>query len=200
MSAFINYIVNIIILFFSVDVYYMKCKKIFYLLSLILIFSLSSCTPSQWHYRNIPLKRKQIINTATKYIGTPYHHGGSNPSGFDCSGYVYYVYTKNGISIPRSTTMQYKKGKKIPLRVAQPGDLVFFSNQSSGVSHVGIFVGNDTFIHAPSSGKVIRYDLISNPYWKRRFVATVSYLNNYSQLNQREPITSSYSEERFEWK
>ncbi len=158
---------------------------------------LTSCVPPQWQYRNIPLKRKQIINTATQYIGTPYRHGGSTPSGFDCSGYVYYVYNKNGIRISRSTAQQYAQGQKIPYTMAQPGDLLFFRIHNSQVSHVGIFIGNNTFIHAPSSGKHVRYDSINNPYWKKRFCGAVTY---FTIVPQNSIIKGdSYHEERFVW-
>ena len=173
-------------------------KKNYRILIFVLMMTLISCVPSQWQYRNIPLKRKQIINTATQYIGTPYRHGGATPSGFDCSGYVFYVYNKNGIQIPRSTAQQYTKGQKIPYKMAQPGDLLFFRINMNIISHVGIYVGNDTFVHAPSSGKHIRYDSIKNPYWKKRFCGAVSYLKALpvKPLNNK---GDSYREERFVW-
>jgi len=164
----------------------------------LLILVLTSCVPLQWQYRNIPLKRKQIVNTATQYIGTPYRHGGTTPSGFDCSGYVFFVYNKNGINIPRSTVQQYTKGQKIPYRMAQPGDLLFFRINMNEISHVGIFVGSDTFVHAPSSGKHVRYDSIKNPYWQKRFYGAVSYFKNMPS----QPFSKggdSYREERFVW-
>lgn len=173
-------------------------QKNYLVIVFIWLLVLISCVPSQWQYRNIPLKRKQIVNTATQYIGTPYRHGGTNPSGFDCSGYVFFVYNKNGISIPRSTIQQYTKGQKIPYRMAQPGDLLFFKITMNEISHVGIFVGDDTFIHAPSSGKHVRYDSIKNSYWKKRFCGAVSYfkaLPSQTFING----SDSYREERFVW-
>lgn len=190
-------IVNINILHSNVDGNTMKSKNYLFILLLFTIVFIS-CVPTQWKYRNIPLKRKQILATATQYIGTPYLHGGTSPSGFDCSGYVFYVYEKNGIKIPRSTPQQYIKGQKIPYRMAQPGDLLFFRINMGEISHVGIFVGNDTFVHAPSSGKHVRYDSVSNPYWKKRFCGAVTYLKSppeKSILNQGD----SYREERFVW-
>jgi len=190
-------IVNINIIYSCVDANSMSrdsCLAILFLLVLIL----TSCVPSQLQYRNIPLKRKQIINTATQYIGTPYRHGGTTPSGFDCSGYVFFVYNKNGIQIPRSTAQQYTKGQKIPYRMAQPGDLLFFRINKNEISHVGIFVGNDTFVHAPSSGKHVRYDSIKNPYWQKRFYGAVSY---FKTMPSQHFIKGgdSYREERFVW-
>lgn len=191
------YIVNINIIVSFVDANTMSKKNYCIILSIV-IMTLISCVPSQWQYRNIPLKRKQIINTATQYIGTPYRHGGTTPLGFDCSGYVFYVYNKNGIHIPRSTAQQYTKGQKIPYKMAQPGDLLFFRINMNTISHVGIYVGNDTFVHAPSSGKYVRYDSINNPYWKKRFFGAVSYFKALPV----QPIINggdSYREECFVW-
>lgn len=190
-------IVNINIIYSHVDANSMSRNN--YLATLfLLVLVLPSCVPSQWQYRNIPLKRKQIVNTATQYIGTPYRHGGTTPSGFDCSGYVFFVYNKNGIQIPRSTAQQYTKGQKIPYRMAQPGDLLFFRINMNEISHVGIFVGNDTFVHAPSSGKHVRYDSIKNPYWQKRFYGAVSY---FKTMPSQHFIKGgdSYREERFVW-
>jgi len=191
------YIVNINIIATFDDGNSMS-KKNYRILIFVLMMTLISCVPSQWQYRNIPLKRKQIINTATQYIGTPYRHGGATPSGFDCSGYVFYVYNKNGIQIPRSTAQQYTKGQKIPYKMAQPGDLLFFRINMNTISHVGIYVGNDTFVHAPSSGKYVRYDSINNTYWKKRFCGAVSYFKALpaKPLNN---MGDSYREERFVW-
>lgn len=190
-------IVNINISYDYVDGNSMNRHKYLFIL-LLFVMTFIACVPSQWQYRNIPLKRKQILTTATQYIGTPYRHGGTTPSGFDCSGYVYFVYEKNNIKIPRSTLQQYKKGQKIPYRMAQPGDLVFFRINMGEISHVGIFVGNDTFVHAPSSGKHVRYDSIANPYWKKRFCGAVTYFNTVAEKSI---FTQgdSYREERFVW-
>ncbi|MCX8122948.1 MAG: C40 family peptidase [Spirochaetes bacterium] len=174
-------------------------SKGYVVILLLWVFLLISCMSSQWQYRNIPLKRKQIINTATQYIGTPYRHGGTTPTGFDCSGYVYFVYKKNGILIPRSTQQQYLKGHKIPYKMVQPGDLLFFKINMDDISHVGIYIGNDTFVHAPSSGKHIRYDSINNPYWKKRFYRAVSYLKAVPVHQSLIKQSDSYHEERFVW-
>ena len=105
-----------------------------------------------------------------KLRGVPYRNGGSDPSGFDCSGLVQWVFAKNGVMLPREAREQYGAGQKIRLRDVQPGDLVFFHTVSRGASHVGVVIGPDQFVHAPSSTGVVRVERITATYWARRFV------------------------------
>jgi cell wall-associated NlpC family hydrolase len=111
-----------------------------------------------------------IVDTAMKLRGVPYRNGGSDPSGFDCSGFVQWVFAKNGVLLPREVREQYGTGQKIGLRDVQPGDLVFFQTVSRGASHVGVVIGADQFVHAPSSTGVIRVERFTATYWARRFV------------------------------
>lgn len=108
----------------------------------------------------------QIVSKAQQYLGVPYKWGGTSPSGFDCSGFVYYVLRSLGINASRTLVTMYAQGTKVSKDELQPGDIVFFQNTyKSGISHVGIYVGDGQFIHAPSSGKVVSYaDLYSNYY------------------------------------
>jgi cell wall-associated NlpC family hydrolase len=101
-------------------------------------------------------------------IGAPYRYGGTSPRGFDCSGLVYYAYSKVGIDAPRSTAEQYRQARRIQVSQLQPGDLIFFKISGNRVSHVGIYAGNDRFIHSPSSGKSVAYASLKNPYWRAR--------------------------------
>ena len=110
-----------------------------------------------------------IVATAKQYLGVPYVWGGSTPKGFDCSGLVQYVYAKHGISLPRTSKQQWTAGTAISKASLQPGDLVFFANTyTSGVSHLGIYIGNGQFIHSSSSKGVIISEL-SNPYWSSHY-------------------------------
>lgn len=102
--------------------------------------------------------------------GTPYLNGGSDPSGFDCSGFVQWVFAQNGVHLPREVREQYVEGSKVDLRDVQPGDLLFFQTVSRGASHVGMAIGGDEFVHAPSSRGVVRVEKFTATYWSRRFV------------------------------
>lgn len=112
---------------------------------------------------------------AATLIGTPYRYGGASPRGFDCSGLVYYAYRKAGIPVPRTTRAQLRHAARIPRNRLQPGDLVFFKLDRRPVSHVGIYAGNDRFIHAPSNGKPVSYTPMNDPYWQARYVTAGRY-------------------------
>lgn len=114
-------------------------------------------------------KANSIIATAKKYMGVKYVWGGESPSGFDCSGYMQYVFSKNGISLPRTAAEQYQKGTWVNKANLKAGDLVFFSTYKSGASHVGIYLGNGDFIHASTSKGVTISDL-SSTYYAQRYL------------------------------
>ena len=114
-------------------------------------------------------KASALIATSKQYIGVKYVYGGTTPAGFDCSGFVQYVFAKNGISLPRVSRDQYKIGTSVSFSNLQPGDLVFFSLGKNGViDHEGIYVGNGQFINAASSKGVTIYTL--GTYWKSAYV------------------------------
>lgn len=102
--------------------------------------------------------------------GAPYRNGGNDPSGFDCSGFVSYVFAQQGFALPRTVAEQYDAGRGVAADAAAPGDLIFFSTVAPGASHVGIVVSADLFVHAPSSSGVVRVERMSSPYWNARFV------------------------------
>ena len=103
-------------------------------------------------------------------IGKRYRYGGASPSGFDCSGLVYYSFREAGIHVPRTTTQQYHQSKRIKLSQLQPGDLIFFKISREKLSHVGIYAGEGRFIHAPSGGKRVAYASLDNEYWETRVI------------------------------
>ena len=111
-----------------------------------------------------------IVGTAMSLRGAPYRNGGSDPSGFDCSGFVSYVFAQQGLALPRTVAEQYDAGRGVPVDSLTPGDLVFFTTVAPGASHVGIVVSADLFVHAPSSNGVVRVERLSSPYWSSRFV------------------------------
>ena len=110
-----------------------------------------------------------LIDTALSFRGVPYRSGGSAPSGFDCSGFVQYVFAQHGAVLPREVRAQYRVGRQIDLEEVQTGDLVFFDTDRHGASHVGIALGMGRFVHAPSSRGVVRVERYDAPYWARRF-------------------------------
>lgn len=113
------------------------------------------------------------VSIAYQYLGVPYVYGGASPSGFDCSGFTMYVYNQLGISLPHGATPQLKYGTYISRSELQPGDLVFFSDGSYPASHVGIYVGDDQFIHASSStgnGYCVCVSSLNTNYYSRNFV------------------------------
>ena len=111
-----------------------------------------------------------LVTTALSFQGTPYRNGGSDPTGFDCSGFTQWVFAQYGIALPREAAQQFEVGEKVKEDALKPGDLVFFHTESRGPSHVGIFVADDQFVHAPSSRGVVRVEYVSSPYWSRRFL------------------------------
>jgi len=111
-----------------------------------------------------------LVGTALSLRGAPYRNGGSDPSGFDCSGFTQYVFAQYGVSLPREVREQYRLGTTIDTRDLAPGDLVFFSTTDPGVSHVAIVIGSDQFVHAPSSSGVVRVERLSSSYWGPRFI------------------------------
>ncbi|WP_028785185.1 C40 family peptidase [Thalassobacillus devorans] len=112
-----------------------------------------------------------LISTAKQYMGTPYVWGGTSPSGFDCSGYLNYVFAKNGTDLPRTVAQIYNAGSSVSS--PQVGDLVFYETYKAGPSHAGIYLGNGQFIHAGSDGVTISNMNIS--YWKNRYLGAKSY-------------------------
>ena len=111
-----------------------------------------------------------VISLALSLQGTPYRNGGSDPSGFDCSGFVQWVFAQQGLALPREVKDQYRAGSEIDSDDILPGDLVFFETVSSGASHVGIALGGGEFVHAPSSRGVVRVERYTSRYWADRWV------------------------------
>jgi cell wall-associated NlpC family hydrolase len=112
----------------------------------------------------------ELVTRALSFRGVPYRNGGADPAGFDCSGFVRYVFAQFGQQLPREVQSQFKVGREIDRDHIEPGDLVFFQTVSAGASHVGIAVGNGEFVHAPSSRGVVRTERYTIDYWAKRWV------------------------------
>jgi len=111
-----------------------------------------------------------IAGTALGYRGTPYRNGGSDPSGFDCSGFIWYVFGQHGIRVARTVGEQFREGSRVDSEGVQPGDLLFFRTGGGGAFHVRMAIGGDEFVHAPSSRGEVRVERLSAPYWASRYI------------------------------
>jgi len=112
----------------------------------------------------------QAAQIAQAMLGKPYRYGGNNPQGFDCSGLVNYSYARAGLTLARDTRSLREQTALVRTGDLRLGDLVFFDQEGKKLSHVGIYVGNGTFVHAPSSGGRVRTDRLDAAYWSDHFV------------------------------
>jgi hypothetical protein len=118
-------------------------------------------------------KGLEVANLAQAQLGRPYRWGGNLPQrGFDCSGLVQWTYQSVGVDLPRVVREQVRVGRSVDPQRLHPGDLVFFNLTGDRASHVGIYVGEGRFVHAPRTGQPVRTDELSDPYWRQRWSAT----------------------------
>lgn len=122
--------------------------------------------PNNWRTR-----AQEVLVNALSLTGIQYKYGGKSPeTGFDCSGFVRYVFSQaTNLSLPPTARAISQIGKTIKKDELQPGDLVFFNTVKSAFSHVGIYMGDNKFIHAPSTGKAVRVESMKDGYWAKRF-------------------------------
>ena len=113
---------------------------------------------------------QRAADYAQNMIGKPYRYGGNSPTGFDCSGLVQYSYSRAGLPIPRTTKSQRESSVAVGSQSLRAGDLIFFDQEGRKSSHVGIYIGDGRFVHAPSSGKQVRVDTLDTKYWKKHYV------------------------------
>jgi murein DD-endopeptidase len=112
-----------------------------------------------------------IAEVAMGMVGTRYRYGGADPlQGFDCSGLVYYSYAQAGYRVPRTSQELFRVARKIAVGDADPGDLMFFQDQTK-LSHVGIYLGDGRFVHAPASGQNVAVSSLESPYYRQHLVA-----------------------------
>jgi len=142
----------------------------------LLLFTLSSCS-----FRSEPEKvwniRGKIVRLAESLKGIPYHYGGADIDGFDCSGFVHYLYDSFGVKIPRTARKQGKIDSRIRFKRAKPGDILVFRIKRNQW-HSGIYVSREYFIHSPNGRGVVRREEYSR-YWRKKLKYTISILDDY---------------------
>jgi cell wall-associated NlpC family hydrolase len=113
---------------------------------------------------------QQLVVFAKRYLGTPYVWGGASPSGFDCSGFIVYVFKQFGVQLPRMADEQFEVGSSVARADLQPGDMVFFTTYEPGPSHVGIYIGGGQFLHASSAVGEVTVTPLSKEYYQERYL------------------------------
>ena len=114
-----------------------------------------------------------LVGTALALRGTPYRDGGTDLSGFDCSGFTQYVFAQHGVALPREVRDQFRVGKSVKPEEVAAGDMIFFTTTAPGATHVAIAIGGDQFVHAPSSTGVVRIERIGSSYWAPRYLGAL---------------------------
>ena len=148
-------------------------NTLFYFICFVLIGCAS--LPTLPVTEHTPTTGEKAAHIAETMIGRPYKYRGDSPAGFDCSGLVQYSYQAAGLDVPHGTKALMNRTRSID-RNLQTGDLLFFTERGRKYSHVGIYLENDTFVHAPSTGGQVRKDSLQDPYWKDHFIDARSFL------------------------
>jgi cell wall-associated NlpC family hydrolase len=118
-----------------------------------------------------PSGRPKVVSIALRYLGIPYRWAGASPSGFDCSGFVMYVYGRVGVALPHNGAMLWNQGRFVARNRLAPGDVVFFN----GLGHVGIYMGRGRFVHSPHSGDVVKISRLSEGSYRSSYVGARRY-------------------------
>ena len=150
-------------------------KRLWLAISLTMMAMLAGCssTPDIREQTSVRASNEvasKAIVYAKQMLGKPYMYAGETPAGFDCSGLVKYSYGRAGIALPRDTKAQRRTSVLVSMRSLREGDLLFFDQEGTKTSHVGMYLGNGRFIHAPSSGGKVRTDSLSAEFWKKHLV------------------------------
>jgi peptidoglycan DL-endopeptidase CwlO len=130
-----------------------------------------SPSPSPPPTSPLPSTHGGVVGIALRFLGVPYRWGGASPSGFDCSGFLVYVFAKVGVYLPHSSYMQFRLGRFVPRSALQPGDAVFFN----GASHVGIYIGSGRFVHAPHTGDMVKISSLGEGWYSSTYVGARRY-------------------------
>lgn len=140
-------------------------------LALVLAFGACSSAPKKAGGRGLA-----VADWAKRSLGTKYKFGGRSPEkGFDCSGLAWWVHRQAGLDIPPSSETQFKSGRQITRGDLAAGDLVFFTTERRGPSHVGVSLGGERFVHAPKEGRPVTIDSLRDTYWNKRYLGARRY-------------------------
>jgi len=145
----------------------------FFILLLVILFTVSYCRVSTQPGKVWDLRGK-VVGLAKSLTGLPYEYGGEEIYGFDCSGFVYYVYDSFGIKLPRTANKQAKLDERIKFKRARPADILVFKIKRQW--HTAIYIGNDSFVHAPNKRSRIRVEKL-NTFWKKRLKHAVRIID-----------------------
>ena len=136
----------------------------------LLLFGCVAAQPARHIEGRSPVVGGKAADTALTMVGRPYKYKGDSPSGFDCSGLVRYSYLAAGMNLPHGTGALRQHTRTVSNRDMRKGDLLFFNESGKKYSHVGIYLGNNLFVHATSTGGTVRKDSLDDPYWKKHFL------------------------------
>ena len=137
---------------------------------LCLVLAACAVAPSKPEAGYDPQTGEKAAQTAVSMIGRPYKYRGESPEGFDCSGLVRYSYLAAGVDAPHGTKELLRVTKQVDLKKAKTGDLLFFNERGRRYSHVGIYLDNELFVHAPATGGKVRKESLSDSHWKKSFI------------------------------
>ncbi len=152
------------------QILYKNSQHLLVFATLGLLLTGCSSAPQKAYHAKPHNQHNKILKIAKTQLGKPYRYGGKSPkTGFDCSGLVQYSYKMAGISVPRTTKQLYKAARPVKRKHLKAGDLVFFRIDRGKISHVGLYIGNSKFIHAPSSGKQVNIASLNDRYWQKYF-------------------------------
>jgi cell wall-associated NlpC family hydrolase len=140
---------------------------------LIAVGLLYSCASAPLADNEVELREK-LLAIALEQRGVPYHYGGGSRKGFDCSGLVQYSFAQIGLNVPRNSYDQYRYSTPVYISRIQAGDLLFFRTDNSFVTHVGIYIGDNLFVHAPGKGKYVTTERLDESYYQKRLVGVGS--------------------------
>lgn len=149
----------------------------FWLWGTVLCLGVYGCATMDASEEHFGYLRPAVVSTALSMKGRPYRYGGSTPAGFDCSGLIQYSFRKVGVPVPRTSYAQYKASLPVYISRIQPGDLLFFRTNGMFVSHVGLYIGDNRFVHAAGKDQPVKVDNLDSDYWQKHLVGAGTLLN-----------------------